>query len=57
MAKLGVRIWTRLGMGSAPTMPTTIAGQLVLGNYRFNYPQQRLRLANGRRSLQLTGTR
>jgi DNA-binding response OmpR family regulator len=46
MDELVVRIRARLGGAPAPVAPAP-AEPLVLGCYRFDYPQQRLRLADG----------
>lgn len=47
MDELVVRIWARLGAGPAPAALAPAVGSLALGHYRFDYPQQRLRLADG----------
>ena len=46
MDELVVRIRARLGGAPGPAAPALAAGPLVLGCYRFDYPQQRLRLAD-----------
>lgn len=47
MDELVVRIRTRLGEALGPAVPALAVGPLVVGRYRFDYPQQRLRLADG----------
>ena len=51
--ELVVRVRALLGRPPAPTPPPA-AGPLAIGRYRFDHPQQRLALADGRHATQLT---